>query len=329
MSSVGDIVLTEPVVAALRRARPESSIGFVVKERFRDLVRPNPSIDRIHALRGSTPRALLDVAREIRSCGYSTAIDLHSNPRSRFLSLASGAGVRTSYVKRDSLDSARVRLLRRPYRASRKIVERYLDALEPLGIAHPYARPRFHLDSRSRERARRMLTEAGLAGRRLLVLAPGSVWDTKRWPAERFGELARRLASEAGMSVVAVGSASERSICETVVGDSGGVSFAGSTGLGDMAALIAEAALFYGNDSGPTHISMALETPTVALFGPTDPGQFDFEGHSLLYEALPCGACSFFGGTRCRERHWGCMLGITVDDAFEAGRALMERRGRN
>ncbi|MBD3348102.1 MAG: hypothetical protein GF400_02765 [Candidatus Eisenbacteria bacterium] len=329
MSSIGDIVLTEPVVTAIRRGAPRSTVGFVVKRRYRELVRPNPDVDRVHVLRDSSPGALLELGREIRRERYSAVVDLHANPRSFFLSAGSGAPARTTYRKRGPLDSLRVRFLSGTYRTDRKLVARYLEALGPLGIPHPYERPRFHLDAAARGRAQAMLSEAGFAGTAFAVVAPGSVWETKRWPADRFAEVSRRVGSELGMRVLVLGSASERDLCERVAAGSDAVCFAGAASLGESAALVAEASLFVGNDSGPTHISMALDVPTVAIFGPTDPGQFDFRGHALVYAGLPCSACSFYGGRRCRRGHWNCMLDLGVERVMEAAAGLLLRRGKS
>jgi ADP-heptose:LPS heptosyltransferase len=72
---------------------------------------------------------------------------------------------------------------------------------------------------------------------------------------------------------------------------------------------------------------MASGTPTVAVFGPTDPGQFDFEGHELVYADLPCSACSFFGSRRCRLGHWRCMRAIPPEVVLAASRRLLSRGG--
>lgn len=328
MSSVGDIVLAEPVVAALREARPEARIGFVVKERFRELVDGNRALDSVHSLRDGSFRSFLALVREVREARYANVIDLHVNARSLCLSKSSGASGRTAYAKRGHLDSVRVRLLRGTYRASKRIVERYLDALEPLGMRPACAPPRYHPEPRARDAAMRLLAELGLERGGFAVIVPGSVWATKRWPEDRFAQVSGRVARDLGLPVLLLGSASERELCERVAESSGARSAAGVLGLGGSAALIGEAGLFVGNDSGPTHISMALDVPTVAIFGPTDPSQFDFERHAVVYTGLRCSACSFFGGRRCRLGHWDCMLGITVDDVVSSARGLLERRSR-
>jgi ADP-heptose:LPS heptosyltransferase len=218
--------------------------------------------------------------------------------------------------------------LRRPFRARRRTVERYLDALEPLGIRNDYRRPRFHLDADLAARARERLAAAGLGERSYAALVPGSLWATKRWPVDRYAELARRIRGELGLGVAVLGSTSERGLCTTVAAASGALDLSGEMGLGETAAAISMARLFVGNDSGPLHMAMALDVPSVAIFGPTDPSQFDFEGHSLVYEDLECSACSFYGGERCRLSHWRCMNSIDAERVFDAACRLLDSRRR-
>jgi heptosyltransferase-2 len=327
LSSVGDIVLTEPAVAALRETFPRAEIGFAVKERFGDLVSSHPAITRVHTL-GAGGGALSALVSEIRGSGYSAVVDLHRNVRSARVVRASGIPLRTSYRKRELADTLRVRFLRRPFRASRLLVRRYLDALRPLGVEVPVRTPRLYVGERDAAAGAALLDQAGAQEGRFAVMVPGSVWATKRWPAERFAEAASRVVADLGFPVVLLGSAGERGLCDEVARSAGAsvTSLAGRTTLGEMAAVIASARFFVGNDSGPTHMAMALEVPTVALFGPTDPGQFDFSRHALVYRDLPCSACSFYGGERCPLGHWDCMLGIEADDVLEASAALFACR---
>ncbi len=323
LSSVGDIVLTEPAVAALRERFPDAAIGFVVKRRYIDLVSGNPAIDRVHVL-DETRGGLRRLSTELRAASYGHVVDLHSNARSRMLARAARPERVLRYRKREPMDALRVRLLRRPFRASRRLVVRYLEALAPLGVDVSYRMPRFHLRRADEERARERLTEAGLDSVPLLVVAPGSVWPTKRWPVERFREVAARARERWGLVPVALGASDERDQCaEVVSGAPGGWNAAGLLSLGESAAVIARARVYIGNDSGPTHIARALGTPTVAVFGPTDPGQFSFDGHELLYADLECSACSFYGGRRCPEGHWDCMRSLRPEDALAAVATLL------
>jgi len=327
-SSIGDVVLTEPVVAALRETLPGARIGFVVAERYVDLVRGNSSISTLHLVRGNSANGLRALAAEVRSASYEVVVDLHRNMRSVFLSRVSGARVVTAYRKRSLADTVRVRFLRRPFRARRLLVERYLEALAPLGVAsEAYRAPRYHPAPDDRERAEGRLRALGLEGRGYAVVAPGAKWATKRWPADRFASVAARVEGELGLPVILLGSHSERGICREVAGGGRRAErvLAGEASLGESAAIISLAALFIGNDSGPTHIAAAGGVPTVAIFGPTDPGQFSFGDVGLVYADLPCSACSFFGTHACRLRHWRCMTSVSVEDVVAAAGAVVGR----
>jgi lipopolysaccharide heptosyltransferase II len=330
MSSVGDVVLTEPVTALLREAYPRAEIAFVVKAGLVDLVAGNPYLDAIHLLREGSLAGVRALGREVRERGYDAVVDLHANFRSRYLAGASGARLVTRYRKREVGDAYRVRVRKQPFRASKRLVERYVASLIPLGVEPVYRRPRYHVAEADREWAEEYLKLVGIPPGGFAVVVPGSVWATKRWPAERYGALVRRVNAELGLPVLLLGSAGERELCESIASPESCVACApsarvaaGETTLGQMAALIALARAYVGNDSGPTHIAMAAGTPTVAVFGPTDPGQFDFEGHALVYADLECSACSFFGGDRCRLSHWNCMRTVEVDDVFEAFEGLL------
>jgi heptosyltransferase-2 len=332
MSSIGDVVLTEPVVAALRSARPDSEIGFVVKARFRDLVAGNRDVSVIHTLAGSSPSDLASLCREVRARRYSAVVDLHDNLRSALVARASCAPLVSAYRKRDPGVWFRVRVQRRPFRAAARTVDRYLAALGPLGIRAEHARVRFHVAPADEAWAGGFLSGRGLRPGSFIAVAPGAVWSTKRWPADAYGAVVREIFLEAGLPAVLVGSAEERGLCQAVAAAAGPsartTSAAGDATLGGTAALIAGAALYVGNDSGLTHIAAALGTPTVAIFGPTDPGQFDFAGHAVVFADVPCSACSFYGGDRCRLRHWECMRLIRPDDVLRAARGLLAARGR-
>jgi len=315
LSSVGDIVLTEPAVAALRQFFPGAAIGYAVKTRFRDLVASHPALSRVHLLDTSSRGGMASLISEIRDARYSAVVDLHRNARTARILRAAGIPVRTAYHKRELRDAVRVRLLRRPFRASRLLVQRM--------------RPRLHVSDRDAEAARATLNRLGIGSDGYAVLVPGSVWATKRWPARRFAELATSVVCELGLRAVLLGSPGERELCERIAGEagSGAVSAAGETTLGKMAAIISRARIYVGNDSGPTHMARALDVPTVALFGPTDPGQFDFEGHALLYRDLSCSACTFYGSRRCHLGHWDCMRTIGHDDVLDAARSLLSSAG--
>jgi lipopolysaccharide heptosyltransferase II len=272
---------------------------------------------------------MASLVREIRDARYSAVVDLHRNARTARILRAAGIPVRTAYHKRELRDAVRVRLLRRPFRARKLLVRRYLDALGSIGMDAPTRSPRLYVSESDVDAGRQFLRRSGAGEEPFAAVVPGSVWGTKRWPREDYARLVAGLVSDLGLRVVLLGAPGERELCDVVAREAGAgvTNAAGETTLGETAAVIARACLFIGNDSGPTHMAMALGVPSVALFGPTDPGQFDFRGHSLVYRNLKCSACSFYGSERCHLGHWDCMQSIAPDDVLGAAAALLEAGG--
>jgi heptosyltransferase-2 len=195
---------------------------------------------------------------------------------------------------------------------------------EPSGAVR---RPHLYISDEARSGAETILRRLGLAETSYVALAPGAKWATKRWPMERYAELASGLASGHGLKVLLLGSGSEMNLCKAVMRSAGQgvISAAGEAALGETGGLISRARLFVGNDSGPTHMAMALGVPTVALFGPTDPGQFDHSGHGLVYGNLDCSACSFYGGRSCPRGHWDCLMAVRPAEVLATAERLLER----
>ncbi len=331
LSSIGDIVLTEPVVAALRSAYPDADIAFVVKSRYRELVEAHPGITRVNELHGSSVAGFARLCSELRSRRYSTVVDLHHNQRSILLGVCARSSIVTTYRKREFGDAARVRIGRQPFRASKRLVTRYLESLKPLGVGAVRDRPRLFVSDAAAAGARKRLDGWGLDEQGFAAVAPAALWSTKRWPADRFARVASGLAKDRGLDILLVGSGADRALCEDLLSgiDAGSrrvVNAAGSSGLGEFAGILGSARVFVGNDSGPMHMAMARGTPTVAVFGPTDPGQFDFSDDAVVYADLECSACSFYGTKKCRLGHWDCMEKIAAEPVLAAAFELLDRR---
>jgi len=315
-SSAGDIVLTAPALEALSQAWPEARIVFVTKPQFVDLVRAHPCVHEVETLRPG--EGTLALSRRLAARAPDAVLDLHGKARGFFLRRL--APRRVVWTKRGTLQGLRVRLGLAPYRAEKLIARRYHDAVEKLvGRALPPGRLRYYVHPDDAARARERLVAAGVdLGRPLCGMSPGALWETKRWPAERFGELAARLVT-AGVQVVQSGSKAEAAFTAAVRARApGAVDLAGQLTLGELGGLIDACTAFVANDSGPMHMARGLGVPTLAFFGSTDPRQFDFSGHAVLFAELPCAPCSLYGKRRCPEGHFRCMLDLDVERALRA-----------
>jgi ADP-heptose:LPS heptosyltransferase len=180
--------------------------------------------------------------------------------------------------------------------------------------------------------AEHLLCEVGLRdpgnGRPLVMLQPGARYWFKAWPAERFAELADRLAEGLGCRVMVGGNAAERDLAETVCAKARTkpVNLAGRTSLLVYAAVLKRCALFIGNDNGPMHIAAAVGTPVVALFGPSNPAQWGPRGGTaeVIYKGLDCRSCFH---PACTRGEGNCMRLISVDEVFAAAGRLLTAAG--
>jgi lipopolysaccharide heptosyltransferase II len=162
--------------------------------------------------------------------------------------------------------------------------------------------------------------------KRLVMLQPGARYWFKAWPAERFAELAGRLAEKHGCAILIGGDAKERDLAEAIRAGArtSVVPLAGRLTLLQYAAVLKRCALFVGNDNGPMHMAAALGVPVVALFGPSNPAEWGPRGArvEVLYKGLDCRRCFHPTCTRGEE---SCMRQITVDEVSAAAGRLLAR----
>ena len=316
-SSLGDIVLTSAAIAALKTAWPQTEIVFAVKAAFADLVRANPNIAQVIAVEPG--EGAFAMARKLSAVNADALLDLHRNNRTKLLHLlVRGPKKRVVWSKRPFLDNVAVRLRLRPYRAAMTISERYHLAAEQLAEqALPRGEMKLWVSAAHQAEADAALAAAGVdLARPIAALSPGGTAFTKLWPIERFAELGARIAAT-GAQVVVTGSKGEGALAKTILAAAAGAKdLTGKFGIGVLGGVLTRSAVFAGNDSGPMHMSRALGTPSLAIFGSTDPRQFEFTGHAVMFAGVSCSPCSFFGRASCPEGHFRCMLDLDVDRAW-------------
>ena len=290
LGSMGDIIHTLPAVTALRRAFPEASLGWVIEERWAELLctlpEPRsgprsprrPLIDRVHTVNTKKwRRSLFSIQTweqiaaglsELRAQRYQVAVDFQGAVRSALLSRWSGAPmVYGSAQPRENVASmfyARQVMVR-----GNHIVEQNLSLAE--AVAHrSLEMPEVEFPH---DQAVEKQCEDRLAGiRDFVLLNPGAGWGAKQWPAERYGQVARRLAEDGLKSLINFGPG-EEPLVRAVELASDGTAQSVTGSLTELIALTRRARLFIGGDTGPTHLAAALGIPVVAIFGPTNPAR--------------------------------------------------------
>lgn len=315
-SFLGDTVLTTPLLAELSRRGP---VDVVTTPASAGLLRNHPAVrsvvvyDKRRADRGVL--GFLRLARQLRRFRYETAYMAQGSVRSAALALAAGAGRRVGFA---TSAGRRLYTLRIEYREDLHHAARLLSLAVPADqLPGRDVRPRLFPGIPERYAVDRLLAfhDVHDDGPPLVALAPASVWATKRWPY--YADLAQRLAGRTRM--VVLGSLDDAPLADEVraAGGAGAFSAAGALSLLASAELIRRCSLLVTNDSAPQHLASAVNTPTLAIFGPTVP-QFGFgplaeSSRVLGHDGLACRPCDRHGPRRCPLRHWKCMRDITAD----------------
>lgn len=341
LGSMGDIVHTLPAVATLRHAFPTAHIGWVVEERWGELLcaagaarrgptsPERPLVDAVHTVDTFAWRAAMfsdETRREVRSLRtalrevhYQVALDFQGAWKSAIL--AQLAGAESLFGSRRPREApASLFYTRQIELGGRHIVEQNLSLAQCVAPGMP---PQLRFDL-PRDAAAEAHCEGEL--RRLnvqefAILNPGAGWGAKRWPAERYGEVARALAQRGMASLVNYGPG-EESLAREVAERSQDAAHPFPCTLGELIALTRRARLFVGGDTGPVHIAAALGIPVVAIYGPTDPARNGPFGNGPV--AVLRSGESVTSHARRREPESGLMT-ITVADVLAAAvRVLSE-----
>ena len=284
LSALGDVVHTLPVATALRAALPTARLAWIVERREAALLHGHPALDVVievdtrawRRARGPAAavgalRALAALRRRLRVERFDVALDLQGLLKSGVITAATGASTRIGFGRgwsRETLSGLFTTVKVWPPPEAVHVVDQYLTLLEPLGIRRPAVTFALQADAGAEARMDGALAAAGLKPRdRLVVLNPGAGRPAKRWPVERFRDLARRLTSAMGASVLVVWGPDEQEVARQIAGD--GIALAPPTDLHELIAVLRRASVVVAGDTGPLHIAAALGVPCVGLYGPT------------------------------------------------------------
>lgn len=332
---IGDTLFGTPALRALRRRFPDAHIADVTWAANREVLEGNPHLDRLILCPSALklPRILSALADE----DFDAVVGL-SNIGS-WLALFTRAAVRVGF---NSQTLGRFYTAPVPDRRDRHAVDYCLDVVAALG-AEPDGRwMELPLTDRDRQWAWRFLQPDTGAGPplRVAIHPGGRHFPAKRWPPAGFAHVADYLAGQYGAQVVVVGGPDDVELAEEIADAcrlADPLVAAGRTGLKQTAAILEQCDLFIGNDSAPMHMAQAVGTPVVALFGPTDPGNFGPLGpHDVVVrKALPCSPCfRWLGGSRqylsyasLVEHPAPCMVAITPADVIAAVERQLDRLG--
>jgi heptosyltransferase-1 len=301
LGAMGDVLHTLPAVHALRQAFPQAFIGWLIEERWAELlcsagtarrgVRSalRPLVDEVHTVdlkawrkslfSSSTVQRAVTVWNDVRDAHYDAAVDLQGALRSGFLAQLSGA--RVVYGAAEPRESpASLWYNRKLIARGRHVIEQNCSVAGGLigsaqyagsmKLSPPEISRDLPCDPQVEASVEQDLEEHGV--RDFAILNPGAGWGAKCWPAERYGEVASRLAALGICPLVNYGPG-EEDLFRAVLAASRGRARPAKGTITKLIALTRRASLFIGGDTGPLHLAAALRVPVVAIFGPTDPAR--------------------------------------------------------
>lgn len=312
-SALGDVVHTLPILHLLRRRWPGAHIAWLVVPAFASLLQQHPDLDEILYFERkelgsfwrhpSKAKSLFSFAMHLRRQKYDLVIDLQGLLRSAWITWQTRAATRVgfSYAR----EGAPMFYTHRVPTSSteRHAVDRYLDVAEALGCGRGPVVFDFAIPGEARQKIADLTRDIG----NYCVLLPGTNWDTKRWPVEKFADLVEPIAERFKMSCVVAGGNDVVPLAPRI---QGAHNLAGKTNLKELAALIEKAELVIANDSGPMHIAAAMKRPLVTIFGPTNPirtGPYE-RLNTVVQLDLPCRPCY---SRSCS--HTSCMNWLTTE----------------
>ena len=260
LSNIGDVILTFPVVDALRAAHPEAVLSVVVGPKARDIFRDNPHVRGVHVFRkDQSGWQKLKWVRQLRREKFDLAVDL----RNTAIPFLVGARYKTPLAKKEA-----------PCHMREKHLHRLRMVLAPDGLSAPKVALHVPEEDHREVRERLGLDRSDQGKTPLVAVAPGAAYGPKRWREDGFAEVCTNLIKQYGAKIVLVGDENDRrparAVREKIAAD-GIDDLCGQTDLVRLAAVLRECALAVVNDSAVMHMASYLDIPTLAVFGPTDP----------------------------------------------------------
>ena len=324
---LGDIILTTPLITALKEIFPRSYLALLTTPVGKEALQGMEEIDEIidYDKKGKERgwRGLKNKVKKIREKNFDLALSPHRSFRTAFLLGLSKIPVLVGF---EDASFSLVYHFRLPRKKELHEVERNLELLKPIAELPDNFQPRIKLPL-PRDFS---LEKFGIKKSSLLVgIAPGSVWRTKRWLSEYYARLSDLLKKELGAEVILLGNHSDQKVCQEIenLAQTSLLNLAGKTTIKELLGIISQLDLLVSNDSAPVHIASGYSVPVVVIYGPTVP-EFGFTPyqtpHKIIEKALECRPCHHHGPRACPEGHFRCMKEIPPQEVFEAVVGLLK-----
>jgi heptosyltransferase-2 len=331
---IGDVVMTLPAVAAIRKRWPGAQIHVLAKPWVAEIYRRSPDVDGIIVFQEPGSHAGIKgkwrLAAEIRSGRFDCAILLQNAIEAAILAWLAGIPLRAGYNS-DGRGALLTHSVRRT-KAIRQVhqIDYYLEMVRALGCLATERSVVLLPGSNEPDTVRNLFNQYGIeSGRPLIGIAPGAAYGpAKKWFPERFASVADRLIDETGAQAILFGSGNDKESASAVARNARHpmIDIAGKTNLSEAMALIAKCKLFLSNDSGLMHVAGALGIPTVGIFGSTNPATTSPVGKKsmVIHHDVQCSPCL----KQVCPTDFRCMDLISVEEVYSNARELLNGEGK-
>jgi heptosyltransferase-2 len=340
LSSIGDIILTSPLLRVLRAAiGPKARLDFVVRKEFAEIVRSNHHLSVVHEYDPSTGwKGLRELNASLRREHYDLAVDLHDSLRTKYLRSCCGAKKTTVVNKRQRERWLLIHRKKNIYKGIIPVPLRYIETLSDYGIKDDgrglelFIPDAVHFSVSGRMAAARLNRFDAVIG-----MCPGAKHFTKRWQREKYAALGVQFARERGAKILLFGGPAEKDDCafvaDAIAQEAGAAcveDYSGQMSLLETASAFDFCDVVVTNDSGLMHCAAARQKKIVVLFGSTVRefgfGPFGTDAAVIERTGLECRPCTHIGRASCPLGHFKCMKDISVDEVAESVDEMLLKR---
>ena len=304
-SSIGDIVLTTPVLSAIKSKHPDCELHYLSKASFKNILENNPHIDHLHLIDKSIDEIILDLKKE----KYDIIIDLHNNIRTK--SLKAKLNCKMSSFPKLNIQKWLLVKLKMDRMPRVHVVNRYFEAVNCIGVENNLERIEFPI---STENVVDVNKELGVSPITYRTIAIGAQFATKKMPVDLIVDVIKKSAG----SIVLVGGTVDTEAAQEIINRVGSNQVIDATGkfnLQQSGSIVAQSNALLTNDTGMMHIASAFDVPIISVWGNTTPslGMYPYrpgqESTSSIHQVngLKCRPCSKIGYDKCPKGHFKCM----------------------
>jgi lipopolysaccharide heptosyltransferase II len=326
LSSIGDIILTTPLIRNMKKKFPESTIDFVIKSEFAELLENHPSINNLYQLeKGIKNKPLKKIKQQIKNEKYDLIVDLHKNFRSYYLTFRSEAKQIVRYKK---FILQRFLLVKFKINLFKKIVpiyERYFLSLNRFNIQNDELGLEIHFNNQIEQKIQNYYKDFLNYENDLIIgIAPGASFATKRWTLDGFQEVVYYFIEHHKTKIILFGNKIDRELIHSaqISNEQKILNSAGKHSISETGVLMNHCDVVLTNDSGLLHLATALKKPVVAIFGSTteELGFFPSITNNIVVQNsdLKCRPCSHVGRNKCPKDHFKCLKEITSKEVIKA-----------